>query len=381
MGNRLPQCGTYKRRITSFSETLELLGALPRHRLTLEQFSRLGKIVHHEHYDCSIRPAHVLGVGTTLDLDFPGEYKQAWRDAAHDSVLQAKAADAFQGWIHDRANHSLTDYLTILWAVVLPTLQTQDNIYLTAKQRIEDAVADGMSFLKLRFAPQLHQRNKLTLQQVIDPLQQAAAEAPFPVRLAICSLRHENGRLARRLADAVLRNPLVSTFDLAGDESKFPGVLPWWAKQAKRVSAGGKQVTCHLGETNAITDADHDVLDDIGCNELGHAIKGDPRKKLCTMCVTSNLVTHLVATADQHPIDRMYREGKNINVDLDGTLLIRSTQSREYQLIHETFGWQLADFFRCNINGWRHVTVDDKTKRKLKSVLINSYLAMAAELG
>jgi adenosine deaminase len=367
-------------RITSFAQALEILCALPEHTLTFAQMQKLGKIVHHEHYDCSIRPEHVLRVGTALDLNFPARFKDAWRSASDIAPLQAQAVEQFQGWIHGKAARSLTDYLSILWEVVLPTLQTEDDIYRTAKQRVEDAADDGISFLKLRFAPQLHQQNGLKLQQVIDPLQQAASEAPFPVRLAICALRHENGRLARRLADAVIRNPLVSTFDLAGDESKFPGVLPWWAKQAKRVAGAGKQVTCHIGEATAITDRDHAALDEIGCTELGHGIKGDPRTKLCTMCFTSNLVTHLVASPDQHPIDPMYRNGKRINVDLDGTLLLRTTLSQEYLLIHQTFGWQLSDFFRCNVNGWKHVTVDESSKRQLKSRLIATYLAVATEL-
>lgn len=367
-------------KITSFAKALEILRALPHHQLELEQIKRLCKIVLHEHYDCSIRRAHVLQKGTALDLNFPSQFKDAWRNASGNPFLEAKAEAEFQDWIHGMANESLTAYLSILWEVVLPTLQTQEDIYRTAKQRIDDAVADGMGFLKLRFAPQLHMRNGLTLQQVIDPLQQAASEAPFPVRLAICALRHENGRLARRLADAVIRNPLISTFDLAGDESQFPGVLNWWAKQAKRVSKAGKQVTCHIGEAHPITDEDHAALDEIGCTELGHGIKGDPRRKLCTMCVTSNLVTHVVASAEEHPIDPMYREGKNINVDLDGTLLTHTTQSQEYLLIHRTFGWQLADFFSCNMNGWRHVTADANSKRKLKSRLIASYLTVASEL-
>jgi adenosine deaminase len=366
--------------ITSFTRALDLLRALPLLNLNLAQMQKLRKIVHHEHYDCSIRPEHVLRVGTALDLNFPAQFKDSWRNASDVSLLQAQAADQFQSWIHGKANSSLTDYLNILWEVVLPTLQTRDHLYQTAKQRIDDATDDGISFLKLRFAPQLHRRQGLKLQQVIDPLQQAVSEAPMPVRLAVCALRHENGRLARKLADTVIRNPLVTTFDLAGDEAQFPGVLPWWAKQAKRVADAGKQVTCHIGEANPITSQDHLALDKIGCVELAHGIKGDPRKKLCTVCLTSNLVTHLLASPEQHPIDPMYRQGQNVHVDLDGTLFTRTTQSREYLLIHQTFDWQLADFLRCEINGWPHIPVDASIKRKLKSELIASYLAVATEL-
>lgn len=344
-----------------------------RQTLTLEQAQRLPKIVLHEHYDCSIRSKHVLSTGTARGFDIPAEFKQAWIAAGADPLAQNAAADAYQKWLNAHARQSLTNYLGILWAQVLPTLQTQDDIYKTASERIEDAVADGMIFLKLRFAPQLHRREGLKLQQVIDPLQQAVSEAAIPVRLVVCALRHENGRLGWHLANSVIRNPLVTSFDLAGDESKFPGVLKWWARQAKRVKAAGKEVTCHIGEAKAITDADHDALDEIGCVELGHGIQGDPRQKLCTVCLTSNLVTHLADSPEKHPIDRMYRAGRNVNIDLDGTLLTGTTSSHEYVLLSETFGWGLEDFLRCNLTGLKYAPVDERSRKELEARLWEGY--------
>ncbi|MBX9572079.1 MAG: hypothetical protein K2X77_24515 [Candidatus Obscuribacterales bacterium] len=341
--------------------------------LTVEQARTLPKIVLHEHYDCSIAPDHVLGVGTARGFNVPDQFKKLWLEAGNDSLKRAFAAAEYQKWLNAHASESLTNYLEILWDQVLPTLQTQDDLYTTCKQRIDAAVEDGMIFLKLRFAPQLHRREGLKLQQVIDPLQQAVSEAPFPVRLVICALRHENGRLGRHLADAVIRNPMVSTFDLAGDESKFPGVLPWWAKQAKRVVAAGKQCSCHIGEAKPITDADHDALDAIGCTELGHGVQGDPRNKLCTVCFTSNLVTHVAASAERHPIDRMYRDGRKVSIDLDGTLLTGTTASDEYVLLNQTFGWGAQEFLRCNLNALEHVPLRHAEVRKLKRRLEDVY--------
>lgn len=341
--------------------------------LTLEAAQALPKVILHEHYDCSIRPAHVLSTGTARGFDIPERFKQAWIAAGDDPIQQAFAASEYQKWLKEHASESLTNYLEILWQQVLPTLQRPDDLYKTAKDRIDDAVADGMIFLKLRFAPQLHRREGMTLQQVIDPIQQAVSESPFPVRLVICALRHENGRLGWHLANSVIKNPLVSTFDLAGDESKFPGVLKWWAKQALRVRAAGKQVSCHIGEAKPITAADHDALDAIGCTELGHGIQGDPRGKLCTCCVTSNLVTHMAANPSAHPINRMLREGKKVSIDLDGTLLTGTTASHEYVLLNQTFGWGNEEFLRCNLNALDHVPLDGKKKRRLEQRLRDAY--------
>lgn len=341
--------------------------------LTLEQARALPKIVLHEHYDCSIRPEHVLAVGTRRGFDIPDEFKSAWLLAGADAQAQKQAAAKYQRWLNEHARESLSNYLQILWEQVLPTLQSQEDLYKTASQRIEDAVADGMIFLKLRFAPQLHRREGLKLQQVIDPLQQAVSEAPIPVRLVVCALRHENGRLGYHLANSVISNPLVSTFDLAGDESKYPGVLSWWARQAKRVKAAGKQVSCHIGEAMPITAADHKALDEIGCTELGHGVQGDPRRKLCTVCMTSNLVTKVATDPESHPIERMYREGKNVSIDLDGTLLTGTTASHEYVLLSETFGWGKEEFLRCNLNALKHVPLSWRKRKELESRLVEAY--------
>lgn len=341
--------------------------------LTIEEARRLPKIVLHEHYDCSIRPEHILDVSTKRNLKIPAQFSTAWRKAGDDANQRSLVASQYQLWLKNHARQSLTNYLSILWSQVLPTLQTSDDLYKTAKERIDDAVADGIVFLKLRFAPQLHLREGLKLQQVVDSIQQAASEAPFSVRLVICALRHENREMAEKLADLVIQNPLVTTFDLAGDESKFPGVLDWWAKEAKRVVKAGKQVSCHIGETNEITTQDHLALDEIGCSELGHGIKGDPHNKLCTICVTSNLVTHVVEDVASHPINEMYDKGRNISIDLDGTLLTGVTLSEEYCLLNRVFGWNLDEFLRCNLDGLEHVPLDATSKAKLSDLLYTGY--------
>jgi adenosine deaminase len=342
-------------------------------KLTLTEAQALPKVISHEHLDCSLRPLRILDLGMKLGTRIPKRFKNAWIAAGNDAAAQAQVAQAYQDSVSQYASESLTNYLQAILDHVIPVMQTQDNLYLITKERIEDAVADGIIAMKLRFAPQYHRLQGLTLQQVVDPVAQAVSEAPFPVRLVVCSLRHENGRLGWHLANLTIKNQLTSTYDLAADETKIPGVLKWWARQAKRVTAAGKQVTCHLGETEAITDEDHRLLDEIGCTELGHAIKGDPRDKLCTVCVTSNIVTHQVASAALHPIDIMYRSGRKVTIDTDGTLFTKCTASSEYKLLADTFGWGYEEFLRCNLNALDHFPVDAAQRETIRERLLAAY--------
>jgi adenosine deaminase len=341
--------------------------------ITLEHARALPKVISHEHLDCSLRPATILELADKLGVKIPPQFLNAWRAAGSDPGKRAAAVELYQASLTQYASASLDNYLKAIVKSVLPVMQTQDHLYRITRERIEDAVADGIIAMKLRFAPQLHRNNGLTLQQVMDPVQQAVSESPFPVRLIVCALRHENGRMAHQLANLTIKNPYATTFDLAASETLFPGVLKWWVPQAKRVAAAGKQVTCHLGETQVITDEDHDLLDSIGCTELGHAIKGDPRDKLCTVCVTSNLVTHQVPDAASHPIDAMYRAGRRITIDTDGTLFTRCTASSEYKLLADTFGWGNRHFLRCNLHALEHFPVDAVTKTEILDQLLAAY--------
>jgi len=342
-------------------------------KLTLQEAQALPKVISHEHLDCSLRPWRILELGTKLGTNIPSRFTTAWKAAGNDYAAQMRVAQAYQDSVSEFASKSLANYLDAIIKHVLPVMQTQENLYLITKERIEDAVADGIIAMKLRFAPQYHRQQGLTLQQVVDPVAQAVSEAPFPVRLVVCSLRHENGRLGWHLANLTLKNKLTTTYDLAADEEAIPGVLLWWMRQAKRVSAAGKQVTCHIGEAVAITNEDHRRLDEAGCTELGHAIKGDPRDKLCTVCVTSNIITHQVPNAASHPIDAMYRAGRKVTIDTDGTLFTKCTASSEYKLLADTFNWGFEHFLRCNMNALDHFPADEFEREQVRQRLLAAY--------
>lgn len=349
--------------------------------ITMRQATDYKKILRHEHLDCSNRPFDILEIGVPLGIDLPADLRDAWLKAGNDLAAKQKVADAYQKWVSQFASESLDNYLKAIVDHVLPVMQTQEHLYLATKHRIEDAQDDNIIGMMLRFAPQLHRRNGLTIQQVIDPVQQACAEAPFPVRLVVCALRHENGRLAWHLANAVIRNPLVTTFDLAASETLFPGVLPWYAKQARRVALSGKEVEIHLGETQVITDADHEALDQIvkgthqeerGVN-LAHGAHGDSGDKQAQHCVTSNLVTKAVKDLASHPIDRNFRAGKKVTVDTDGTLFTSTTLSREYFIISQQFGWGPEEFFKCNMNALDGFPIDPCQLNDMERQIRKSY--------
>ena len=60
-------------------------------------------------------------------------------------------------------------------------------------------------------------------------------------------------------------------------------------------------------------------------------------------------------------------------IDLDGTLLTRTTASDEYVLLNHTFGWGAEEFLRCNLNALTHVPLVEVRRRDLEEQLRKAY--------
>lgn len=331
----------------------------------------------HEHFDCSIEPEFILANASSL-ASIPDEFVQRWLAAGNDPIAQASVAAAFQSHAASFAQASLQNYLDAIGQWILPVLQTPDALYDRAMSRFRRAEADGLIWLKLRFAPQLHRQRGLRLPQVMDAMVAAVEDSPIPAKLVVCALRHENGRLGQHLADMSIRySPWVANFDLAGGEGANPGVLPWFGKQALRVrqqTRGRTKGSCHLWEEVDPKPEDVKALRRYRIDELAHGFRGHEQgNRVCAMCVTSNIVTAQVAGASEHTINALYEQGKRVCVDTDGTLFTKTDYTREYLQMIETFGWGKEHFLRTNLNALTVSGFDWRTKRRLEERLRSGY--------
>lgn len=334
----------------------------------------LPKVLLHEHLDCSLRTATMLELfqeaSWPVPANFPANVRQQFETGA-----RAEAAIAYQQFLADEASLSLANYVTAIVHHVLPLMQTEAQLTRITRERIEDAVADGIFALELRFAPQLHTGAGLSLEQVMDAVIAGMDAASIPVRLTVCALRHEKQQMARRLADLVIDyKDFVGMYDLAGDEKAKPGVLLWWAQEAVRVREHGIDIECHLWETDEPCDEDLVRLAEFSIKRLGHGMRGNRQEdRILEVCPSSNVVTGQIKSIAEHPIDRLYRQGKKVTINTDGTLFTRSDLSNEYLLLHKTFGWGKQEFLATNLTATEASCFPDDVKSKLRTRLENEY--------
>jgi adenosine deaminase len=333
---------------------------------------RLAKLLLHEHLDCSLRP------GTMLELmreyGYPADFPASIRELIDGGKFR-EASSAYQQHIAKFARSSLANYVNTIRDHVVPLMQTRAALYRITKERIEDAVKDGIIGMELRFAPQFHTQKGLTLDEVMLAVIAAVDESPIPVKLCICSGRHEDRAMAKVLVDLAIKyKKYVGVFDLACDEHAFPGVLSWWIEEATRLVDEGIILTVHLWETEEPTDEDMARIKRYKIRRVGHGFRGNRQGDLwLEICPTSNVVTGQVDRLEDHKIDRLLREGRLVTLNTDGTLLTLVQLTDECMNMRRVFGWGRRQFYTVFTNALDASSFSPEQKLVLRAKGARSY--------
>ena len=315
--------------------------------LTPELLRRLPKAELHVHLDGSLRP------GTMIDL----------ARAAH-IPLPASTPDALRRHMLVDDARNLEDYLA-RFELTIALLQTPEAIERAAYEMCEDAAADGVRYLEVRYCPRLSCRDGLTLDEVLAAELRGLArgEADFGVvaRAINCSLRHFDPAISLDIArhSVGFQGRGVVGFDLAGGEAGSPAARH--AEAFAVAARGGLLLTAHAGEAagaESIAEAVHDCH----AQRIGHGTRlfENPRLRdyirdrriLIETNITSNVQTRAVPEAAAHPVRRYFDDGVNVTLSTDNWLMSGVTLSGEYWLAHTELRFTRGEIDRMILNGF-----------------------------
>src|SRR5580704_407181 len=110
-------------------------------------YKSLPKIELHCHLDASLRVSTVAELGRKIGLDLPSPLEPAL-------VAPELCID-------------LADYLVRI-DLALEVMQHREHLIRISREVVEDLAAEGVIYGEIRFAPQLHLRNGLTMQEVLN---------------------------------------------------------------------------------------------------------------------------------------------------------------------------------------------------------------------
>jgi adenosine deaminase len=314
------------------------------------------KIELHCHLDASVRVATVADLGRKIGLDLPTPLEPAL--------------------IAPECCIDLADYLVRI-DLALEVMQHREHLVRISREIVEDLAADGTIYGEIRFAPQLHLRNGLKMQEVLDAvsegLKQGEQATGMKTGLIVCCLRHESGERSLEIAKLAVNNrDKVCALDLAGDEARYIGAPH--AEAFALAKRNGLRRTVHAGEA-AGAESIREAIDLLGAERIGHGVRIEESNELqerarasrlpLEMCPLSNVQTRAANSLPEHPNDRLFRKGLHVTVNTDCRTVSYTTLTKEFERLENAFGWTAAEFHQCQLNSVEAAFVTDEVRADL----------------
>lgn len=310
------------------------------------------KIELHCHLDGSLRPETVLELIPKSDLQ-----------SIRSQMIVPDACD------------SLVTYLE-RFKLPVQLMQTKEVLSRVSYELMEDAYHDGVKYIEIRFAPELHTLKGLSEKEIIEAVLEGIrdGEKAFEIRgnLILSYLRHSAIEGLERLIEVGkdYLNQGVVAIDLCGAEEK--GFCEPYRLIFHKARALGFRVTIHAGETgfheNII-----EAIQWLGAERIGHgvAMMNHPETKRLVQeknigiecCPTSNLQTKAIKKINHHPINDFYKEGLKVSFNTDNRTVSNTTMTQEYQLIKNTFHWE-DDYYQNIFKQSVEMSFADETTKK-----------------
>lgn len=340
--------------------------------ITLDDCRLAPKVLLHDHLDGGLRPS------TVLELAREHGYGR----------LPSEHVDELAQWFATAANHGSLERYLETFAHTVAVMQTESALERVARECVEDLWSDGVVYAEVRFAPELHIEEGLSLDAVVAAVlrgfaagETAAAESgrPIVVRCLVTAMRH--AARSREIAELAVafRGRGVVGFDIAGAEAGNPPSRHLDAFEYLRAECA--HFTIHAGEAFGLPSI-HEAIAFCGTDRLGHGVRviddivlpdgalpsdasfdgaklgevanyvRDKRMPL-ELCPSSNVQTGAVASLADHPFNILAKLQFRVTVNTDNRLMSDTTMSREFMLLHQQFGYGWADFERFTVNAMK----------------------------
>ncbi|AKT52947.1 adenosine deaminase [Arsenicicoccus sp. oral taxon 190] len=337
------------------------------------------KVLLHEHLDGGLRPATVL-------------------ELAHETGYAGLPADDAAGlarWFRESADSgSLVRYLETFEHTV-GVMQTPEALRRVACEEVLDLARDGVVYAEIRYAPELHLERDLTLEEVVEAVNEGfregealAREEGRQIRVTALLTAMRHAAMSREIAELAVafRDQEVSGFDIAGAEAGYPPTRHLDAFQY--LARENAHFTIHAGEAFGLPSI-QEALTWCGADRLGHGVRivdditvdGTPvpewmamhdrlpavdqvqlgllaayvrdKRVPLEMCPSSNVQTGASASIALHPITLLKDLRFRVTINTDNRLMSDTSMGKEMTLLVRDAGWTVSDLRWATINAMK----------------------------
>lgn len=356
---------------------------------------KLPKISLHDHLDGGLRPQTIIELASKIGYKLPAD----------------NARDLNQ-WFLDSANSgSLVEYLKT-FDVTTAVMQTREGLTRVAKEFVLDLHADGVIYGEVRWAPEQHLAGGLSLDEVVEAVQDGLEQGCEEVEAAggyirtgqlVTAMRHNNRGLEIAQLAVRHRDNGVVGFDIAGAEAGFPASNH---KEAFDYLAENLfPTTVHAGEADGV-ESIKDAIVSGRTLRLGHGVRiyqdlmvsgydeegrqitqlGDVaewvhfRQIALELCPTSNMQTGAIedlgSEYSDHPVAMLYDLGFKVTISPDNRLMSGTSITYELERLVDTFDFDIDDLEELQLNA-AEVTFQSVEAREELAELITEGFARA----
>ena len=339
---------------------------------------RAPKALLHDHLDGGLRPQTIIELADTIGYQ----------------GLPAQEAGALGAWFRGSADSGSLERYLETFSQTLVVMQTVDGLHRVASECVQDLAADGVVYAEVRYAPELHLVEGLSLEAVVEAVNQGfrdgeriAAGQGRGIRVTALLTAMRHAAKGTEIAELVVRyrDQGVVGFDIAGAEAGFPPTRHLDAfEYLRRENA---HFTIHAGEGFGLPSI-WEAIQWCGADRLGHGVRivddvsvaGEPygadvahaavadltevrlgglagyvrdRRIPLEMCPSSNVQTGAAESVALHPISLLKRLKFRVTVNTDNRLMSGTSLTREMSLLVNDAGWTLDDLRWVTINAMK----------------------------
>ncbi|MEU4474785.1 adenosine deaminase [Micromonospora sp. NPDC023888] len=350
-----------------------------------EDIVKVPKALLHDHLDGGLRPATIVDLAAEVGHELP-----------------TTDPEALGRWFADAANSGSLERYLETFAHTVAVMQTPTALRRVARECALDLAADGVVYAEVRFAPEQHLEQDLSLDEVVEAVLAGfaegtaqAVEAGLSIRVGTLLTAMRHAARSQEIAELAVRHrdAGVVGFDIAGAEAGFPPTRHLDAFEY--LQRENFHFTIHAGEAFGLPSI-WQAIQWCGADRLGHGVRivddiasdgslgrlaayvRDKRIPL-ELCPSSNVQTGAVASIADHPIGLLRDLRFRATVNTDNRLMSGTSMSREMSLLVETFGygWKELQWFTINAMKSAFIPFDERL-RIIDEVIKPAYAELLA---
>ncbi|MCS5683718.1 MAG: adenosine deaminase, partial [Acidimicrobiales bacterium] len=281
-------------------------------------------------------------------------------------------------------------------------MQHAEACHRVAAECAADLADDGCVYAEVRFAPDLHTSQGMSLDEVIEVVlagfADGSAGTALTIRALVTAMRTDDNSKAVAEAAVRFRERGVVGFDIAGREAGYPPTLHLEAFQF--LQRENFHFTIHAGEAFGPASI-WEAVQFCGAERLGHGVRivddivveaGGParlgrlasfvrdRRIPLEVCPTSNVHTGAVDDIAEHPIGLLRDLGFRVTVNTDNRLMSGVSMTSEMIALHNAFSWGLGDMRWLTINAMKSAFLPfDERLGLINDVIKPGWAALGAD--